>query len=100
MALLSVLMLRGPQTIGELKARTERQHHFDSTDEVAAVLGGLDLVADLGLAGRDVDLGPGLDEAAGDHQPDAPAPAGDEGDPPVEHPHQMGRSPVAERVLP
>jgi len=41
MALMSVLMLRGPQTIGELKARTERQHHFDSTDEVAAVLAGL-----------------------------------------------------------
>ena len=41
-------------------------------------LGG-DLVADVGLAGRDVDLGPGLDVAPGDHQPDAPAPARDQG---------------------
>jgi uncharacterized protein YceH (UPF0502 family)/phospholipid N-methyltransferase len=40
-ALLSVLMLRGPQTPGELKARTERQHGFASTDEVAAALAGL-----------------------------------------------------------
>lgn len=38
LALISVLMLRGPQTIGELKSRTERQHHFESTDQVAAGL--------------------------------------------------------------
>lgn len=37
-AVLSVLMLRGPQTVGELKGRTERQHSFDSLDETAAVL--------------------------------------------------------------
>lgn len=40
-ALLSVLMLRGPQTVGELKTRCERQHSFESTDQVAAVLAGL-----------------------------------------------------------
>ena len=40
-AILSVLMLRGPQTIGELKGRTERQHRFESTDEVAAGLAAL-----------------------------------------------------------
>jgi len=38
LALVSVLMLRGPQTIGELKSRSERQHHFESTDQVTAVL--------------------------------------------------------------
>jgi uncharacterized protein YceH (UPF0502 family) len=38
LAVLSVLMLRGPQTLGELKNRADRQHHFGSTDEVAAVL--------------------------------------------------------------
>ena len=27
-------MLRGPQTVGELKARTERLHRFASTDDV------------------------------------------------------------------
>ncbi len=40
-AILSVLMLRGPQTIGELKGRTERQHKFESTDQVAALLAAL-----------------------------------------------------------
>ena len=40
-ALLSVLMLRGPQTVGELKGRSERQHHFGSIEEVTAVLSGL-----------------------------------------------------------
>ena len=33
-SLLAVLMLRGPQTIGELKQRTERLHAFASTGEV------------------------------------------------------------------
>lgn len=37
-AVLSVLMLRGPQTVGELKGRTERQHRFTTIDEVTAVL--------------------------------------------------------------
>ena len=37
-ALLSVLMLRGPQTLGELKSRADRQHPFASTDEVGDVL--------------------------------------------------------------
>jgi uncharacterized protein YceH (UPF0502 family)/phospholipid N-methyltransferase len=37
-ALLSVLLLRGAQTVGELKGRSERQHAFDSTDAVSAVL--------------------------------------------------------------
>src|SRR5690606_15392239 len=40
-AVLAVLMLRGPQTVGELKGRTERLHALGSTDEVAAVLAAL-----------------------------------------------------------
>jgi uncharacterized protein YceH (UPF0502 family) len=40
-AVLSVLMLRGAQTVGEIKGRTERQHRFESTDDVAAVLAAL-----------------------------------------------------------
>ena len=36
--MLAVLLLRGAQTIGELKSRTERQHDFGSIDEVAATL--------------------------------------------------------------
>src|SRR5213079_1683584 len=39
-----------------------------------------DLVAHLGLARGDVDLGAGLDEAARDHEPDAARAAGHEGD--------------------
>jgi uncharacterized protein YceH (UPF0502 family) len=40
-SLLAVLMLRGPQTIGELKMRAERLHRFESTAEVDEVLRGL-----------------------------------------------------------
>ena len=40
-AVISVLMLRGAQTVGELKGRTERQHRFDSIDDVAGVLAAL-----------------------------------------------------------
>jgi uncharacterized protein YceH (UPF0502 family) len=38
LALLCVLMLRGAQTVGELRARTERMHEFVDTDEVERVL--------------------------------------------------------------
>lgn len=41
MALLTVLMLRGPQTLNELRTRTERAHAFADNDEVAQVLEGL-----------------------------------------------------------
>jgi hypothetical protein len=37
-SLLAVLMLRGPQTVGELKSRTERLHRFDSLPEVEETL--------------------------------------------------------------
>ena len=37
-ALLCVLMLRGPQTPGELKQRTERMHRFAGTQEVEQTL--------------------------------------------------------------
>ncbi len=38
MALLCVLMLRGPQTVGELRGRTERMHDFTDLDEVERCL--------------------------------------------------------------
>jgi uncharacterized protein len=41
LAVLAVLMLRGPQTLGELKQRTERMHRFGSLDEVAQTLDSL-----------------------------------------------------------
>ena len=36
--MLAVLMLRGPQTPGELLQRTERLYHFDGSPELHAVL--------------------------------------------------------------
>jgi uncharacterized protein YceH (UPF0502 family) len=41
LAVLSLLMLRGPQTPGELRTRAERQHRFGSPSEVEQVLTGL-----------------------------------------------------------
>jgi uncharacterized protein YceH (UPF0502 family) len=40
-AVLAVLMLRGPQTPGELKQRTERLHRFASLDDLAETLAAL-----------------------------------------------------------
>jgi uncharacterized protein len=37
-ALLCVLMLRGPQTVGELRSRTDRMHDFADMEEVEHVL--------------------------------------------------------------
>jgi uncharacterized protein len=41
LSLLGVLMLRGAQTVGELKQRTERLHRFESIAEVAETLDAL-----------------------------------------------------------
>jgi uncharacterized protein YceH (UPF0502 family) len=49
LAVLTVLMLRGPQTLGELKQRTERMHRFGSLEDVA---GTLDALAARELAAR------------------------------------------------
>lgn len=38
LAVLGVLMLRGPQTVGELRTRTERAAQFDSLDDVERVI--------------------------------------------------------------
>jgi uncharacterized protein YceH (UPF0502 family) len=41
-AVIGMLMLRGPQTLSELKARTERLHHFAGLGEVEETLRRLD----------------------------------------------------------
>jgi uncharacterized protein YceH (UPF0502 family) len=41
-SVLAVLMLRGPQTVAELKTRCERLHHFADTAQVESTLTGLD----------------------------------------------------------
>lgn len=38
LALLTVLVLRGPQTVNELRTRTERAHTFDDNEQVVATL--------------------------------------------------------------
>ncbi|MEZ5076408.1 MAG: YceH family protein [Solirubrobacterales bacterium] len=48
-ALLAVLMLRGPQTAGELKQRSERLHGFE---DLAAVHAALDGLVERGLVAR------------------------------------------------
>ena len=40
-AALAIMLLRGPQTVGELRTRTERYHEFGSLDEVESALGRL-----------------------------------------------------------
>jgi len=37
-AIVCVLLLRGPQTPGELRGRTERMHHFETLDDVQSTL--------------------------------------------------------------
>lgn len=49
LAVICVLLLRGPQTPGELKTRTDRLHEFTGLDEIDAVLEGL---IDRGIAER------------------------------------------------
>jgi uncharacterized protein len=41
-SILCVLMLRGPQTVSELKTRTERLYHFASSEDLAAPLARLE----------------------------------------------------------
>jgi uncharacterized protein len=50
LSLIAVLMLRGPQTPGELRTRTERMHRFESNEELETTMRELierDLVAPL-----------------------------------------------------
>jgi uncharacterized protein YceH (UPF0502 family) len=38
LAILCELMVRGPQTLGELRTRAERMHHFDDLAEIESIL--------------------------------------------------------------
>jgi len=64
LALLAVLMLRGPQTAGELRTRSERLFAFRSTDDVELALGApaIDRLATFGV--REC-LGVAVDVVAG-----------------------------------
>jgi uncharacterized protein len=81
-SVLAVLMLRGPQTPGELKQRTERLHPLASLDEVEGVLASL-IVRDLAVH---LDRLPGQKEARyaqllGGEEPADHSRGGDERDP-------------------
>jgi uncharacterized protein YceH (UPF0502 family) len=69
-AVLCVLFVRGPQTVAEIRTRTERLHAFDSAEEVEAALEG--------LAARDQPLAARLDRRWTHtfEQVDAPTAAG------------------------
>jgi uncharacterized protein YceH (UPF0502 family) len=84
-ALLAVMMLRGPQTPGELLQRTERLYHFGTADDLHAVLDRLierDLVVRLGRrpGQREERYAHLLGGEAPDDEPvaDAPAPPPDD----------------------
>jgi uncharacterized protein len=108
LALLTVLMLRGPQTPGELKGRTERLHPFGSLEDVHATLGRLGerelVVRRDRRPGQKEDRYEqllGADEAPGAARPDAaaqpvaasqpPAPAGATEPPPAVAPVPAAR---------
>ena len=52
MAVVCVLLLRGPQTVGEIRGRSDRLHSFGSLDEVEAVLEKLSSLPEQPLAVR------------------------------------------------
>jgi uncharacterized protein YceH (UPF0502 family) len=71
LAVLTVLMLRGPQTPGELRQRTDRMHRFADGAEVQAALDGL---VERELAAR-LDRRPGQKEERYAHRLGEDAPA-------------------------
>ncbi len=75
LAVLCVLLLRGPQTLGELKARSERMAHVETLDDVSRVL---DVLGERGFAER-LARRPGQKEdrfrqLLGGGEPEAPGP--------------------------
>jgi uncharacterized protein len=84
LAVLAVLMLRGPQTVAELRTRSERLYPFSSAEDVAATLSRLaerELVVE-GSRHRWLQL---LGESGGDAHVPASAPAPDGLEERVEH---------------
>jgi uncharacterized protein YceH (UPF0502 family) len=86
-SILALLMLRGPQTVAELKTRCERLHHFADNAEVEATLARLDEVELVHLLPRQ----PGQREERWTHL------LGES--PPEQEPAQPGEPTSAERRL-
>lgn len=62
-AIVCILMLRGPQTVGEIKGRTERMYPFESLEEVNTTLEALSSLGDITRLPRQ----PGRKEARYSH---------------------------------
>jgi hypothetical protein len=83
-AILSVLLLRGPQTVGELRIRTERMAQFDGLDEIEHELDLLASRAD--PLSENIGRRPGQKEERwaspllGAHEPDSVPSPGSDGD--------------------
>jgi len=93
LSLLAVLMLRGPQTPGELRARTERMHRFDSNEELDGTLRELierELAAP--LPRRPGERGQRYAHLLGEQEEELPAPA------PVEPAQESYDGDLSERV--
>jgi uncharacterized protein YceH (UPF0502 family) len=98
LALLAVLLLRGPQTVGELRSRSERLFAFASLDAVTAVLDQLGRRGLIVLLDRE----PGRKEARYAHQLGARASVVTDGmDEPPQEPHvQDGANGAAFTAVP
>jgi uncharacterized protein len=87
LSLLAVLMLRGAQTLGELKQRTDRMHRFDSLPEVSETL---DVLRDRELVQR-LPRRPGQKEERFEHL------LGDRsGDPVLQPEHEREQAPLVD----
>ena len=103
-AVICVLLLRGPQTMGEIRSRTNRIYPFDGMDEVAVALEALMDREDRPLVSR-LPLQPGRKEARYAHllmgvpapEPEPEWSRQEGSDPPVA-PEQPGFSALQERV--
>jgi uncharacterized protein YceH (UPF0502 family) len=94
-AVLAVLMLRGPQTLAELKTRTERMYHFADTADVGSTLARLD---ERELAHR-LERRPGEREERWTHLlGDGPTGAGPLAEPEAPPERQDEPSPVVQRL--
>ncbi|MFL5946477.1 MAG: YceH family protein [Gaiellaceae bacterium] len=99
LCVLAVLMLRGPQTPGELKQRTERMHRFGSPADVVQTLerlAGRELVQRLGR--RPGQKEERWEQLLGGAEPNTDAPASDPA-PPVQAPDIEARVTRLEQLV-
>ncbi len=101
LAVLAVLLLRGPQTPGELKARTDRMAHLESlaeVDRVLTALGERDYARRLGRRpGQKEDRFEHLLGPRGDADANSPAPAQPHADPPRSYAAPVGSAATAQQ---